>query len=286
VLPRERLPIARTVLMSAADKRPVFAVPRGEITYLGTTDTFHPKLEYWPPIEPEDVDYLLAAATNSFRIEPLRSADVVSSWTGIRPLISQAGKRPSEISRRDEVWEGPGGILSIAGGKLTAYRRMVERVTDGVLERLGRSADGEPTDDRPLVGGDFEAAPIDAAARAGHPDSDRLRDLYGSEAADVAADGGDVAAEVRQAVEREGALRLEDYWIRRGARAFFDGDAGLASLEPASQEMARELGWSEERRAAEVAACRTRHETNNALFEAARETDRADQARASGSRAR
>ena len=80
------------------------------------------------------------------------------------------------------------------------------------------------------------------------------------------ADGGDVAAEVRQAVRREGALRLEDYWVRRSARAFFDLDAGLSTLEPASREMAKLLEWSEETRAAEVAACRLRHETNNALF--------------------
>jgi glycerol-3-phosphate dehydrogenase len=270
VVPHARLPIARTVLMSAADKRPVFAVPRGEITYLGTTDTFHSKLEYWPGIETPDVDYLLDAASNSFRTDPLRAADVVSSWTGIRPLVSQAGKSPSEISRKDEVWTGAGGILSIAGGKLTAYRRMAERLSDSVLERLGRPAQPADVDSRPLAGGDFEAPPIDAAAKAGHPNSNRLKDLYGSEADDVAADGGDVAAEVRQAVRREGALRLEDYWIRRGARAFFDADAGLSTLEPASQEMARLLDWNETTRLAEVDLCRRRHATNNAIFEEAR----------------
>jgi glycerol-3-phosphate dehydrogenase len=286
VLPHERLPIARTVLMSAADKRPVFAVPRGDVTYLGTTDTFHQKLDYWPTIEPEDVDYLLDAGSNSFRIDPLRPADVVSSWTGVRPLVSQAGKRPSEISRKDEVWTGPGGILSIAGGKLTAYRRMAERLADSVCERLGIHAIETLIDDRPLAGGDFEAPPIDAAARAGQSGSNRLNDLYGAEASDVRSDGGDVAAEVRQAVRREGALRLEDYWIRRSARAFFDVDAGLPTLEPASREMARWLGWDEAMRASEVAACRQRHDTNNAIFQEARQAEASEASRASRSRNR
>ena len=270
VLPHSRLPLTRTVLMSAADKRPIFAVPRGDVTYLGTTDTFFPTSKYWPEIEAEDVDYLLDSSSRSFCVEPLTAGDVVSSWTGVRPLVSQAGKRPSEISRRDEVWTGPGGILSIAGGKLTAYRRMVERVVDTVVERLGQPATPEVSQDRPLIGGDIDAPAIDDAAKSGSQPHNRLADLYGSEAADVEADGGDLLAEVRQAVRREGALHLEDYWVRRAGRAFFDLDAGLSVLEPASQEMAGLLDWNEETRSAEVEKCRLRHETNNALFNQAR----------------
>ena len=270
VVPHEKLPLTRTVLMSAADKRPVFAVPRGDVTYLGTTDTFYPELKPWPEIDSEDIEYLLHAATISFCSDPLEAADIVSSWTGVRPLVAQAGKNPSEISRRDEVWTGPGGILSIAGGKLTAYRRMVERVADSVFELLGKKSQGSAAEDAPLAGGDVAPRVIDEAAKAGDRPIDRLADLYGSEAPDVKADGGDVAAEVRQAVYREGALRLEDYWMRRGARAFFDPDAGFAALEPASVEMARLLGWDETKRLAEVGACHHRHEENNALFLQAR----------------
>jgi glycerol-3-phosphate dehydrogenase len=101
-----------------------------------------------------------------------------------------------------------------------------------------------------------------------------LTDLYGSEASDVRADGGDLEAEVRQAVRREGALRLEDYWMRRSGRAYFSLDAGLDALEPASREMAKLLGWSEARRSAECEACRKRHDTNNALFPSAQSSQR------------
>jgi glycerol-3-phosphate dehydrogenase len=273
VVPHEKLPLSRTVLMNAADKRPVFAVPRGDVSYIGTTDTFYPKLEYWPEITTDDVDYLLGAAASSFCSEPLRARDVVSSWTGIRPLVAQAGKSPSEISRRDEVWTGPYGILSIAGGKLTAYRPMVERVAEKVVEQLGRPSDQLAPDEHPLVGGDLSPLEIDEAAKAGCRPINRLVDLYGSEAPDVESDGGDLNAEIRQAVYREGALRLEDYWMRRGARAFFDLDAGLSTLEPASVEMARLLDWTETERQTQVAGCRRRHAKNNALFEAARQRE-------------
>ena len=269
VVPHARLPLAHTVLMNAADGRPIFGVPRGDVSYLGTTDTFYPSSDYWPGIEESDVDYLLDSAAKTFSSPALSASDVVTSWTGIRPLVAQAGKKPSEISRKDEVWTGPKGVISIAGGKLTAYRAMAERVVDLVAERLGQKTLDSTAESSPLVGGDFTPEPYDGSSHdAAKPN--RLLDLFGAEAADVLADGGDLDAEVRQAVCREGALRLEDYWVRRSARAFFDLDAGMSQLEGASQTMADLLGWSSERRESEVAACRKLHETNNALFITAR----------------
>jgi glycerol-3-phosphate dehydrogenase len=270
VVPRSRLPLSNTVLMNAADGRPVFAVPRGDVSYLGTTDTFYPNADLWPEINQDDVDYLFDAASRTFTVPALETRDVVTSWTGIRPLVSQAGKSPSEISRRDEVWTSDAGIMSIAGGKLTAYRAMAERVVDSLAKRLGKAVEPVPKDDSPLVGGDFSPPSIDIESPVGGSPRDRLVDLYGSEAGDVASDGGDLLAEVRHAVRREGALRLEDYWVRRSARALFDPDAGLESIEPASLEMAGLLGWSEVTRQSEVKACRIRHETNNAIFIEAR----------------
>jgi glycerol-3-phosphate dehydrogenase len=66
-----------------------------------------------------------------------------------------------------------------------------------------------------------------------------------------------VAAEARHAVTHEGALTLEDYWVRRSARAWFDEHAGLESLEPAAQEMSTLLGWSDAERAGQVEMCRS-----------------------------
>jgi glycerol-3-phosphate dehydrogenase len=236
VVPREKLPIERTVIMAAADRRGVFAVPRGAAAYLGTTDTFEVEASAWPAITAADADYLLAAAARCFSTPPLTLADVACAWAGVRPLVGEDGKSASDISRRDELWTGAAGVLSIAGGKLTAYRRMAERVVDHVETALERKHQACRTADEALIGGD---AASDIHALAGGP-----------------------AVEAAHAVLIEGALTLEDYWARRSARAWFDLDGGLSALAPAADAMAPLLGWSPARIADEIASCRARRQTD------------------------
>jgi glycerol-3-phosphate dehydrogenase len=83
----------------------------------------------------------------------------------------------------------------------------------------------------------------------------RLVGLYGAVARNLI---GGVAVEAAHAVLREGALTLEDYWVRRSGRAWFDPDGGVAALEPAAAAMAPLLGWSTARTAQEVAGCLAR----------------------------
>jgi glycerol-3-phosphate dehydrogenase len=228
VVPRDRLPVDRTVIIPAADRRSVFAVPKGAVTYIGTTDTFHDAAEAWPPVRAADVEYLLAAVVARFEGPALTPGDIVSVWSGVRPLVAEEGKSASDISRRDELWEGPGGVLSIAGGKLTAYRKMAERVVDKVEATLGRAHAACRTAEQPLTGGDAQPDALrrDLAACGLAPlAADRLVGLYGGEALAIAEAGADPATEAAHAVLAEGALTLEDYWARRSARAWFDPDA-------------------------------------------------------------
>jgi glycerol-3-phosphate dehydrogenase len=262
VVARTRLPVNRTVIMSAADRRGVFAVPKGAFTYVGTTDTFHDGADYWPPIRPADVAYLLAACATRFSSPPLNASDVVSAWSGLRPLVAEEGKSASDISRRDEVWQGPGGVLSIAGGKLTAYRKMAERIVDRVETALDRKHVKCATATTPLPGGDVDAVAAEAALRARGLDdiaAQRLVGLYGSEAASLAEAGGGPAIEARHAVLHEGALTLEDYWVRRSGRAWFDHEGGMEALAPAAAEMAGLIGWSSAETARQVETCRRIH---------------------------
>ena len=263
VVDRARLPVNRTVIMSAADRRSVFAVPKGEFTYIGTTDTFYEGADYWPRIEPADVDYLLAACAARFSTPRLSARDIVSAWAGVRPLVAEEGKAASDISRRDEIWTGPAGVLSIAGGKLTAYRKMAERIVDLAETALGRKHVKSRTATTPLTGGDVDVAVAEAVLRAGglaETAAQRLVALYGSEATSIAQAGGGAAVETRQAVLHEGALTLEDYWVRRSGRAWFDHNGGLDALAPAAAEMAGLLGWSAAETARQVEACRRIHQ--------------------------
>jgi glycerol-3-phosphate dehydrogenase len=256
VLARERLPVAHTVVTPAADRRSVFAVPRGASTYVGTTDTFYPHAEVWPPVTLDDAQYLFDAMAARFSVPRLTAADVVSVWSGVRPLVAQAGKSASDISRKDEVWIGPAGVVSIAGGKLTAYRRMAERIVDDAEEILGRRPTPCRTAQEPLPGGDVDvpaARRALVAAGASELAAQRLVGLYGSEAPAVGLGGP--AAEAAWAVLHEGALRLEDYWARRSVLALFGPDGGESALAPAAGAMAPLLGWSGERVQSEIAAC-------------------------------
>src|SRR5690606_10089776 len=92
---------------------------------------------------------------------------IESGWSGLRPLIHQEGKDPSEISRKDEVFVSPSGLLSIAGGKLTGYRKMAEAIVDMVNRRELERGEGFvrvcKTKDLPLSGGDVGGS-------AGFPD--------------------------------------------------------------------------------------------------------------------
>lgn len=259
VVDRARLPLQRTVVLRASDKRGLFAVPRGEFTYLGTTDTFYEGPEYWPKVDAEDVEYIFRAVGQTLDTAPLTESDIVSIWSGVRPLISQAGKKASEISRKDEVWTGPGGVVTVAGGKLSAYRAMAERIVDQVVETLGVKAQPCATAETVLPGGGAEPRSVEAAlggAGVAVVAAERLVGLYGDEASAVVQGGGDVAAEARRAVLQEGAATLEDYWVRRSARAWFDHGAGLHALAPAASAMGALLGWSETVQAAQIEACR------------------------------
>jgi glycerol-3-phosphate dehydrogenase len=261
VMSRDRIPITRTIIMYAPDHRGLFVVPRGQYVYFGTTDTFYPKAEYWPEVTHDDIDYLLDTAMSYLNVEPFTDRDIVALWSGLRPLLGEEGKKPSEISRRDEVMEGPGGLLSVAGGKLTAYRAMAEQLVDRCEKLLNHGHVDAPTAEEPLPGGDFSdtfgtlCSRIERLGLAPH-EAERAALLYGSESLDIFAKEKGIAVEVRQAVLSEGALTLEDYWVRRSARARFDEDGGMAALETAADSMGTLLEWPEPEKARQIKFCR------------------------------
>lgn len=260
VFKRDRLPVNSSVVMATPDKRMAFTCPRGDYVYIGTTDTFYPDRDYWPKVESQDIDYLMDVTNQHFDIEPLSHDDIISVWSGVRPLLGEEGKSPSEISRKDDILEGAGGVLSVAGGKLTAYRVMAKKLVDMCEARLGRTPASCSTADEILPGGNLNGTFIEFWQQLeekglGGSDAERLTRLYGSEATEIVAAGGDLKAEVEFAVLSEGALTLEDYWVRRSARARFDVDGGIDCLAPAAAVMAHLLNWSQDECDRQVKAC-------------------------------
>ncbi|WP_147534891.1 glycerol-3-phosphate dehydrogenase/oxidase [Bacillus marasmi] len=136
VVDHARLPITQAVYFDTPDRRMVFAIPRENKTYIGTTDSFCDHPVATPCITIADCRYLLEAIDYVFPNTKISLNDIESSWAGIRPLIFQEGKGPSEISRKDEIWQSDSGLISIAGGKLTGYRKMAETVVDLLVKKI------------------------------------------------------------------------------------------------------------------------------------------------------
>lgn len=276
----ERFPLRQAIYFDTPDKRMIFAIPRDGKTYVGTTDTFYEGDPAAPAMTERDRDYLLAAVNGMFPQVRLGAADVESSWAGVRPLIYEEGKNPSEISRKDEIWQSPSGLVTIAGGKLTGYRKMAETVVDLAARKLresqGRTFPACRTKTLPLSGGDVggaDALPsfVDRmaaeAARCGLTEEQgrRIARTYGSNASRLYAIAEDedhrVAAErhglpldlyaaVVYAVEGEMAQKPVDVLVRRTGALLFRIGWVRRYGKPVVALMAELLGWSDDVRLA------------------------------------
>jgi len=247
------------VLFSPVDRRLLFAIPRGGLTWIGTTDTDYVGDPADARATRADVAYLLASVRHVF--PSIGIGDVLATTAGVRALVRRPGAE-SSVSRMHKVVGGgtigPEGMVSVLGGKITGYRAIAEEATDAVCRRLGASDRRSITAETPLPG-----ARRRQAAASGEPDGpvpSHLEDLYGTRAGDVLAVARsalhltrplspkypDIAAQVVFGVTREHCLRLSDFMRRRtllGAAA----DQGWDAARPAATSMGAALGWSSAR---------------------------------------
>lgn len=281
----ERLRVHNAVVcFHPEDGRVLFAIPWGDRTYVGTTDTDFSGDPGLVAADSADIQYLLDAANHYFPEANLETSDVIATWAGVRPLIAEESDgSESSVSREHEIRIDPDGLITIAGGKLTTYRRMAAEVVDkavGFLMLLGKSpAQLQParTDVDPLPGGQGWPDNDDVSAivaktlevGGGQVDSDTAELLvgtYGTRALELAAlaaqnvewaqrlvpERPEIMAQVVYAMSHELAVRLNDVLIRRTQLFFRDMDQGLGAMEAISKVMAAHLGWTEARRQEEI----------------------------------
>ncbi len=158
----KKIPVKQSLYFDTHDKRMLFIIPREGKTYIGTTDTFYKGDMVNPRITEEDRSYLLKCVNDFFPNNKLNISDIQSAWAGLRPLICKSSKGPSEISRKDEMFESESGLLTIAGGKLTGYRKMAQRVVDRIAGKIkkqeGKNIFGCITQNIQLSGGKLNAS--------------------------------------------------------------------------------------------------------------------------------
>jgi glycerol-3-phosphate dehydrogenase len=278
VIDQKRFPLKQAIYFDTPDGRMVFAIPRDGKTYVGTTDTFYNEDIANPTMTEEDRDYLLRAIHYMFPSVHITAADVESSWAGVRPLIYEEGKDPSEISRKDEIWQSPTGLITIAGGKLTGYRKMAETVVDLVAKLLaeeeGRTFRPCQTKHLPISGGDvggsqqlpaFIAKKAEEAVRYGFTkeEGERLAKIYGtnvdrlfelSKQYDVSCGlSREQFVRLLYAIDYEMAAKPIDYFIRRTGALLFDIASVRRQKDRVIAFMADYLQWTKEQTAAYTA---------------------------------
>ena len=274
VFDHERLPLKHSIYFDVGDGRMVFAITRDGSTYVGTTDTNYNGPIERPEVLKKDVGYLLKAANNMLNVPELTTVDIRSSWAGIRPLIYEEGKSASELSRKDEIFESSGGLISIAGGKLTGYRMMAKRTVDLISERNGSKGPSlKPctSDSLKLSGSDFGSISylMEELENTGlsKEDSKRLATKFGSNAYEVmkhyATYRNDhrpelalMMAQLAYCVEHEMVAELSDFMIRRTGWLYFDRSLAESNIDALNELLATLLPWTEQQKLQSLDACR------------------------------
>ncbi|MCE2613438.1 glycerol-3-phosphate dehydrogenase/oxidase [Flavobacteriaceae bacterium D16] len=257
VFPHEKLPVKQSVYFDVPDGRMIFAIPRGKVTYVGTTDTSYLQDKDQVTTDLADAIYLISAVNNMFPSIDLGMEDIQSSWAGLRPLIHEEGKSASELSRKDEIFTSETGLISMAGGKLTGYRKMAERVVNQVSQKFkedyGRDIPDCKTEAIPLCGSEFKKFKqvkqyikevYGRIEKDGftHYDAWYLVTNYGKQTERIldnfqktkGADSEErmILAELQFGLDYECILTPMDFFIRRTGRLYFDIESVRKFTEP------------------------------------------------------
>ena len=266
LVPRERLPTDGAVIFpSAVDGRVMFLIPWPRHTVIGTTD-LDADAAAPPRATRAEVRYLLDSTGGLFPAAELSEADVVATWSGLRPLLAAEGKDPSARSREERVVR-EGNLYTIAGGKLTGYRAMAEKLVARLARDtgLGRPGRRSPTRGHRLHGALERRVDRPEWSRLGGDGERALEHAWGKRypAAGEAVmetcrrapeglrplDGGTLLGEVDWAVRHEDCLGLADFCLRRTDLAYAPREEMEARIAPVLERLSGLLGWGEEQRA-------------------------------------
>jgi glycerol-3-phosphate dehydrogenase len=230
------------LLLHPKDGRVFFVIPWMGKTLIGTTDTFCDQPPEQLSVTAEEIAYLIDGHNHYFKT-PLTPAEVMGSFAGLRPLLYSRPDDPSSVSREFRLFRSKSGLLSVAGGKYTTYRRMAEIVTDAIANGLGRNRrnrtrtarlHGAPAEPWPRFA-EKEVAFLNATCGLGSASARHLVDRYGTLARQVAGYleqrpelGGPVVAgepdlevELAYQQDQEMAIYPADSFLRRTRLGLF-----------------------------------------------------------------
>jgi len=255
IFPRQKLPVDRAVtLLHPKDMRAMFVIPWEGATILGTTDIDHdPGLDkaYSEPFaDGNEISYMLEAATLLFPGVNLTRDDVISSFSGLRPIIKGGADTPGKESRTHALWQED-GLITITGGKYTTFRIMAWQTVMTVLLKLGKM---------PVIklGRVFPRLPDIKAPNINPEVLAYLKGRHGRGTAEMIKTAGagelerigslpNVWAELRWAARAEGVVHLADLLLRRVRIGMLLPGGAEDQLPRVRKAVQAELGWSDEK---------------------------------------
>ncbi|EIL5147621.1 TPA: glycerol-3-phosphate dehydrogenase/oxidase [Listeria innocua] len=274
VIDKQKFPMEQAVYFDTPDGRMVFAIPRDKKVYVGTTDTVYDEAVINPKALESDHNYVIKAINYMFPDVHISEKDIESSWAGVRPLIYEEGKDPSEISRKDEVWFSESGLITMAGGKLTGYRKMAEKLLDDVSKTLsketGKKYKPVQTKHLPISGGDIGGSEqleafLSKKAKEGNnrfgwtlEEGREIAKRFGSNIdqlftyAQEHKDQNETTlpnslyAELRYSIQHEAVTTPIDFLLRRTGYLLFDMPYLLEWKDAVVDEMAKQFHWSDD----------------------------------------
>jgi glycerol-3-phosphate dehydrogenase len=272
VVPRDRIHLGETGLITRTERSVLFVIPWGRHWIVGTTDTEWDGRVDHPVADSSDVDYILEHVNSVLR-DPLTRDDVEGVYAGFRPLLSGRSDDTAKLSREHTVATPAPGLVVVTGGKYTTYRVMAKDAIDVAVRGLDRVLPASATERVPLLGAEgFEVLWNERqriADRSGlHVVRvEHLLRRYGSAVTDllrlVEADpslarplpGAEdyLRAEAVYAASHEGALHIEDVLSRRMRVSIEAWDGGLAAADEVAALIAPVLGWDADDIARETA---------------------------------
>jgi len=255
VLPRSFMPADNAMMVpKTADGRVLFAIPWHGHLVVGTTDVSVPKSSSEPRATEEETAFL-SEHIHRYLGQTVRPEDVLSVWSGLRPLVRHGNGSTSKLSRDHRVLVSHSGLVTVTGGKWTTYRRMGEDTINHAVAVAGLAAAPSTTSTLKVHGW----AECDSAVE----ESERV---YGADLAALRALGDEDPAlnealhpklpyrrrEVVWAARHEMARTVEDVLARRTRALFLNAAAAIEAAPEVSRLLARELGRDEQFRARDL----------------------------------
>jgi len=259
-------------LRSPDDGRVTWPTPSLEHdrVYVGTTDTAYTGDPDHVEPDEKDIEYLLNVANHTIPEAKLTESHIIGSWAGLRPLVAPApGVDVGSASREHKVETGPGGMVTISGGKLTSNRVMAKHVVDEVASAIGFPRvpylakrmhlwGGTPLlvdiARRALAESDVPAGLADAWLAHHGANALAVLELWreGGDNTTVIGPRGLTVAEIRYYEAQTFCCTLEDLMIRRTSLFFWDPDGGLGTIEAICDVLDPLFGWTPKERSAQI----------------------------------